>query len=248
MLGKGIELIQTPSVVSMDWVINRFLQEFGISVNKIDLTPEDMARIIAQITIPEFSKYFPNEQYVELNEGNKADQVGYYYLNCQEPVISIARVIGGFRNSSGELYDSTYGFRRTFSGLTMDITQAMNAADVAAITSIPITTRFHPPNLVELYPKNWYHRHTLLVNCMHPIDLHTISWRMSDYFYQLAKCDLMIQLKGIYMRFNRINSLYGEIEMNVEEWTNADDKRKELMDLFRTNSLKRSNRTKWIIG
>jgi hypothetical protein len=27
-----------------------------------------------------------------------------------------------------------------------------------------------------------------------------------------------------------------------------DDKRKELMDLFRTNSLKRSNRTKWIIG
>jgi hypothetical protein len=248
MLGKGIDLIQTPHTVSMDWVINRFLQEFGISVNKIDLTPEEMAKIIAQYTIPEFSKYFPNEQYIELNEHNKADQVGFYYLNCAEPVISVSRVIGGFRNSSGELYDSTYGFRRTFSGLTMDITTAMNAADVAAITSIPITTRFHAPNIVELYPKNWYHRHSVLVNCMHPVDLHTISWRMSDYFYQLAKCDLMIQLKGLYLRFNRINSIYGEIEMNLEEWNNAEDKRKELIELFRTNSLKRSNRTKWIIG
>ena len=248
MLGKGISLIDTPRTVSMDWIINRFLQEFGISVNKIDLTTEDMAQIISRITIPEFSKYFPHDEYVELNESNKADQVGFYFLNTREPIITVNRLIGGLRQSSGELYDSTYGFRRTYSGLTMDITSAMNQADVAAITSIPITCRFHAPNMVELYPKNWYHRHSVLCHCMHPVDLHTISWNMADQFYKLAKYDMMIQLRGIYLRFNQINSIYGSIEMNMEEWNEAESKRTELIESFRTNTMKRANKMKWYIG
>jgi len=45
-----------------------------------------------------------------------------------------------------------------------------------------------------------------------------------------------------------LNTVYKNVGTSSPVVYKEEDKRKDLMDLFRTNSLKRSNRTKWIIG
>jgi len=58
---------------------------------------------------------------------------------------------------------------------------------------------------------------------------------MEESFYELAVLDVEDMLYQVMKHYSNINSVYGNIELKLDEWGNASSERKQLLDEWETN-------------
>ena len=84
--------------------------------------------------------------------------------------------------------------------------------------------------------------------CIHPTHLQTIEMKYFDIFYQLAEYDVKIAIWAVLQNVNDINTAFGTINLALDEFSSAADKRQELLEKFDMNFLREEGRKKlWFV-
>lgn len=225
--------------------ILRFIEKnLGYKFTELELDPDEIMEDIKQYTLRTYSKYFPYITTVDIEtETQKVDdKVNRFLIQPGElEIMSINRLVTG----NMEYVDPTIITRPSFQP---DIFSNISSMDMYSMVRNPITFRFFPPNVIEVYPAvvgmaSAY----LYVNCIHPEHFQTIPNNMEDQFLKLALLDVKMSLYQIRHRFANLTTPYGSIELFIDDLQDAESKRDELLELWRSNSLKNSNRKRLYI-
>lgn len=235
-------------MLSQSSLIQNIELDLGFKFTDLEITHDEIMKIIELRTLPEFSKYFPNQERININ--SERDRVpGYsnrYYIKTEGEVININRVIGGNRGGLGDIIVGNPGPHASMgSGNFLD---RQIAADLASQMN-PNTWTYHHPSMIEFAPNymagNMY---IIVCNVIHSKHLTTVPTNMQDYFIRLASCDVRASLYLIRNRFSNLQTSFGSIELFIDDLSSAKDERLELIELFRMNSSKSPSRKRLWIG
>lgn len=85
------------------------------------------------------------------------------------------------------------------------------------------------------------------VKAMHPKHLRTIPMNMRDQFLRLAFDDVLLSLYPLRHRFDQFTTVYGAIQIFMDQVDGAAADKQELLETWRTNLLTDSKAKKiWI--
>ena len=122
------------------------------------------------------------------------------------------------------------GSVETFNSLMM--TQAN--ANLASISAPPITFKFEPPNLIYLYNiATSYGVIDIEFGIEHAENLSTIPQTAWETFYELALLDVKRFLYNTMKHYSELNTAFGTINLKIDDWSNAESERKDLVEKFK---------------
>ena len=216
----------------------------GTNVRVLPVTDDEVLEVVREETIPTFSKFYPYmcPIYVDpktdtlRNEETKS----VYVMNTQGlEVIGVANVY----RTDGASEDNRYPYYNTNN--IFDIAIANN---YISASQVPETFAFYPPSMIELFPKNFSETKFLVITkCIHLPSFQSIPLSLKDEFFDLATLDVKKMLFPILKQYDSLNTPYGNIDLKINDLEEAESKRDELLDKFRSNFLKEPNRRKiWI--
>ncbi|MDE7089594.1 MAG: hypothetical protein K2O54_05695 [Prevotella sp.] len=106
-----------------------------------------------------------------------------------------------------------------------------NASMHAANMIIPkLTFYYEHPRKVTLFNVLSSQRLVFELALSHDKSLASISPSMEESFFNLAILDVKSMLYETLKHYKDIQTAYGTINLNIDEWANADDVRKALID------------------
>lgn len=224
--------------------ILRFIEKnLGYKFTELELEPDEIIEDIKQFTLPDYSKYFPYIVPVNIDRAEKVDgKVNRFLIDTKGlDIMSVNRIVTG----NMEYVDPSIITRPS---AQTDIFGSILSADVYSMVRNPITFKFFPPNVVEVYPAViGLTTADIYVNCVHPDHFGTIATNMEDQFLQLAVLDVKMSLYQIRHRFANLSTPYGSIELFIDDLQDAESKRDELIEKWSANYLKNANRTRLYI-
>ena len=225
-------------------LIRHIKANLGATVRPLPISDEEIMEVIKEETLPTFSNYYPYYYKVTIYPGSdflrSSEHSSTYVINTNGlEITGISRV---YRD--GSIY-STDRYPYYASNNVFDIAVSNNySSDV----SVPDTFKFHPPALVELFPKyNTTKEFLVECKCVHPDSLVTIPISLKDPFFELSDIDIAIKLFPILKMYDQINTPYGNIDLKINDLEDAKSQRKELLETFKSNFMKEPGRRKiWI--
>jgi hypothetical protein len=93
-----------------------------------------------------------------------------------------------------------------------------------------MTFKYEHPRKVTLYNILASSKVVFELAFMHDKSLASISPTEEESFFQLAILDVQDMLYQTLKHYNNIQTAFGNIDMKLDEWAQADDKRKQLLD------------------
>ncbi len=227
----------TPTIVLR--YLNRMM---GISVQDLEITDDEMMRVVFQESLPTYSKFFPYYFRMLLTKDYVLDskRPNTYKLPNDDnlEIFGIHRI----------WLDNMNQFGGSMLPLVNDPYTSQLLNDYLSATITPVTWDFYAPDILTIRPKIDFSREALVeVKAVHPTHLKTIPINMRDEFLRLCLDDVLISLYPIRHRFNTINSPYGNIEVFTEMVDNAQSDKNDLIERWRENLLRQSNAKRiWI--
>ena len=224
-------------------MVLRYLHRMlGTSLQTIELSDDEIMRVVFQESLPTFSKFFPY-RYKQPLRAN--DSIGGGYTNVYRiPNIDKLEIIGVHR----VWLDNTNQFGGLLLPLINDPFQTQLLNDTLSMTLTPTTFEYEAPNLVTIRPKIYKLGGALIeVKAIHPKHLKTIPMDMRDQFLRLCLDDVLISLYPLRHRFENYSTPYGSLQPFFEMVDNAQNDKNELLESWKENLL-RSGKTKriWI--
>lgn len=111
----------------------------------------------------------------------------------------------------------------------MMMTQA--SANLASIAAPAITFKFSPPNQLHLYNvATAYGEVSIEFGVEHADNLSTIPETAWESFYELALVDIKRFLYNAMKHYNELQTAYGTINLRLDDWSNAESDRKEIVE------------------
>jgi len=107
-------------------------------------------------------------------------------------------------------------------------------ANLASVSAPAITFKFEPPNKLYLY--NMATSYGILdieFALEHALNLSTITKTSWETFYELALLDVKRFLYNSMKHYTEIQTAYGNINLKIDEWSNAESDRKEIIEKMR---------------
>ena len=224
-------------------IIRYIEKNLGYKFTELELSPDEILEDLRMYTLKTYSKYFPYITSVNITDTSKVDgKINKLYLNAEGlEILSINRLITG----NMEYIDPSIVTRPSFQS---DMFSTIASMDMYSMVRNPITFRFFPPNVVELYPAVLGMANACIyVNCVHPDHFGTIPANMEEQFLKLALLDVKISLYQIRHRFSNLETPYGSIELFIDDLQEAESKKDELIEYWRKMSPKQSNRKRLYI-
>ena len=227
----------TPTIVLR--YLNRMM---GISVQDLEITDDEMMRIVFQESLPTYSKFFPYYYRLLLTSDDVLDskRPNTYKMPNDDnlEIFGIHRI----------WLDNMNQFGGSLLPLVNDPYTSQLLNDYLSATITPVTWDFYAPDIITIRPKIEFRRSALVeVKAVHPTHMKTIPVSMRDEFLRLCLDDVLISLYPIRHRFNSINSPYGNIEVFTEMVDNAQSDKQDLLNGWKENLLRQGNAKRiWI--
>jgi hypothetical protein len=212
--------------------INRNL---GAALQELELSEEEMMRVVFQETLPTFSKFFPYKY--RLQVGNAQFVQGS--LNTYEiPNSDNLEIIGIHKVFISNMAQ----FGSTMIPLSYNPFETQIFNDYVSMTVTPVTWTYIPPNQVTVFPKIVNYQTAILeVKAVHPRHMKTVPMNMRDEFLKLTLLDVLVSLYPLRKRFETMTTPYGTLQPFMEMVERSIDDRKELLERFSNLLLKDSN-------
>lgn len=219
---------------------------------------DELLDIIYTETLPTFSNFFPHivESTIDVGHDNRVkDTKDVYYLFDESDnnyfgeditvlgVMELVTIAGrGGATYSG--LDAAYGMN------TMDT--IMNNIAFSGITSLlksgstyglyefiaPNKIRICRGHIDQITNRDKDNGVKCKLYCTHPKNLATIPQTKLEFFYKLAETDVKRILFEELKRYKSIDTTYGEIDLQIDNWEDSDgSRREELIDKMRNSSL-----------
>lgn len=219
--------------------INRML---GNVIHEIELSEEEIIRVVLQESLMTYSKYFPYQYRETITQ---ADCIGGGYDNVfRIPNKDRLEIIGVHR----VWLDHQNQFGGSIMPLVNDpfTTQMLN--DTLSMTMTPVTFEYQAPNLLTIRPKMKYLTNCLVeLKAVHPKHLKTIPISMREQFCRLALDDVLLSLYPLRHRFESFSTPYGSIQPFLDMVDGAASDKEDLINTWKENYLKDAQTKKiWI--
>ena len=223
-------------------VIQYIELNLGASIQVLELSNEDIMSVIETQTLPTYSLFYPNFQYIEVIP--KRDKVpgrfNTFYLRTDLEIIGVSKLLAeNYLGNSGlpmAYYDS-------------DPVNRQMTSDVASMFFQPITYEYETPNIISVYPKtNLVGNFTVQLKTVHPKHLATIPFAMRNEFLKCALLDVRIALYPIRQRFTTINTTFGNLELFMDKLDSASDDKEQLLETWREDFNKSSKKRRMFIA
>jgi hypothetical protein len=212
--------------------INRNL---GAVLQELELTDEEMMRVLFQETLPTYSKYFPYKY--RLTVGN-ADFIQGSLNTYEIPNTDNLEIIGIHKVFISNMAQ----FGSTMIPLSYNPFETQIFNDYVSMTVTPVTWTYIPPNQVTVFPKIVNYQSAILeVKAVHPKHLKTVPMNMREDFLRLALLDVLVSLYPLRKRFETFSTPYGSLQPFMEMVERSIDERRELLERFGNLTLKDSN-------
>lgn len=230
--------------ISTTKILRYIKRNLGASHRPLPISDEDIIDIIQDDTLTTFSNYFPYLYNVEIKATNRVpNRAGVYFIDGDG-----LEILGVFdvKRTHGSPFLEGYAdsYVSAVDGMSHQL-----ITDISSYTQVPTTFEFLPPNMVEVFPKNYFNENMLVtLKCVHPAHLATVPLSMREEFYTLALLDVKIALWQILKNYSGLATAVGNIELKIEDYEAATSERKDLLERWRENYLKDSLRRKIWIG
>ena len=215
-------------------ILMRWLgEQLGISHTYLEVSDDYLFQIIQDDTMKTFSKYFPALFRVTLRPAEMAmtGRTGMYIIPTS--VIPSDDLIGINKILPSTYLPSKDGYLMAF---TSDIFDRQLMADGLSMLALPNTFKFYPPNIVELFPKNFYYNSIFFeFRVRHHKNFFTIPNGLEEEFRKLALIDCKAAIYNIRVNYPEVTTAFGNITLITENFQNAKEERQTLLDKWEEN-------------
>lgn len=239
---------------NMTKLLNKIERRLGTQpLNLPDhLKKDQWADIIREDTLDTFSRYFPHKLLYIIDTKNDISRDGKFYHINEDIFPDDVEVYGvrdltmqnlaKFTDINNGYYDSiynNYGFE--------DIVMGQMNADMNSVYNSGIFVDFIYPNkitidgvtgidLAKRLPKVEVE---LLVK--HANNLSTISPTKMEEFERLAISDIKMFLYNSLKHYNNIETIFANIDLMIDDWSNAESDRDSIIDVFKESYVSAAN-------
>lgn len=229
------------SVSDMITIIKTELGIYGLSL-PIENADEFILKNIRLRTLRTFSTFFPNiiEMEIDLGRLRKISE------NYQESVYELPKEIAGREIMTIEKVDSNSrllggGYGEYLSptlnpgmGTYEDLMMAQANANLLSTLTPPMTFKFVKPNILHLFNMaTVYNSVRITFGLLHSDNFATIPQTSWESFLELAIVDTKKLLYNMLKHYNQIESAYGTVDLKIDDWSNAESDRKEIIERFK---------------
>ena len=213
---------------------------------------ENVIRDILKTSIRTFSRFKPYEKegYEERKNlrspSEEHARQGIYYLPpslTTTPVHSADAYVSSAVNKNGELTTNAFTVGSPFVGFgsyyPQDILNATGTGAAinkyAGVSGTAATSKWLGYNKIQLFnfPDNIVVR--FVVQCDHDMSGETIPESCVESFMELATLDVQRTLYNNLKNMNNVGGAFKEIQLKIDDWSNAESQRKELVDKWTGN-------------
>ena len=232
--------------VTPSTLLRHIKAEIGATTRPLPISDDEVLKVVEEETLPTFSKYYP--YFYPLTVNPVTDEVvaddahaSSYIMDTQGmEVLGVARIY----RTDGMASDARYPYYNTNN--IFDIAVANNYLSLTTVTD---TFAFYPPNLIEIFPKMYGKKSFMVIaKCVHLPSLQSVPIKFKDQLYDLATIDVKKYLYPILKHYDQLNTPFGSIDLKINDLEDAESKRAELLDKFRSMYLKEPERKKIWIG
>jgi hypothetical protein len=230
------------SIIDTTWLLNRARAFIGMNVTgPVDFTDEDILTCLDQETLPTLSIYLPWMYDFKVDVTNDVlDRDGVYMIRTNgERLLGVNRVREGVGAFGAFPYDVT---------LFGDVVDRQLVVDRQSATDLTLTFDFRAPNIIEIFPKGLqYSEFYVECKCVHPTHLRTIPPTAREILRELFLADLAIDVLSVRQYFQNIQSVFGELNLNLDRLQQQAEKRTEIIEKLESKQHKSAHaRRLWI--
>lgn len=207
---------------------------YGIAL-PIDNLDDFILMILQDITLPTFSIYNPFEQrlHVQLADLQKIQKThifeSYLLPDFQERKLLEVRNV---EYDDSSIFPGGYAinvFPYAGFSIAQDVMTGQASADLVSAMLPTLTFHFEYPRTLILY--NCLSSYSLVLTlCFeHDKSFMSIPPTAEESFFKLAILDVKWGLYGLMKHHNNIQTSYANIEMKIDDWQNAVEERKSLL-------------------
>lgn len=221
-------------------LLGKIKRRLGLYFLKLPIDEKDLLDIIDEDTIPAYSIYFPQELKIKITEEDRVPNTVNTFFIDERHVGSGVNII------DIELIHGSYNPVSTAMFRPRDVADIMNLQmhlDLTSAISDPVAYKYYPPNKIEILggrnAMGMFYADVLLT---HNTSLTSIRPSQVPTFTKLALLDVKSFLYNNLKYFDQIETSFGSINLRIDEWSNADSEREDLLSQWNDKYL--SNRTR----
>ena len=231
------------SIIDAAWIVNRARSFLGQNVTgPVDFQDEDILSCLDQETLPTLSIYLP--WLYDFKVDTVADRIGgregvYQIRTNGERLLAVNRVREGVGAFGAFPYDPM---------LFGDVLDRQLVADRQSASELSLTWDFRAPNILELFPKGLQYSEVWVeCKCVHPTHLRTVPPTAREILRELFLADLALDVLSVRQYFQNIQSVFGELSLNLDRLQQQADKRGEIIEKLEAKQHKSAHaRRIWI--
>lgn len=233
-------------------LLNKVKRSLGIQTMKLPFDDEELLQILYEDSLPVFSIYFPRYYRckIDITKLQPADKVEYgfcnrYYLNGKQfeniELIDIEDV--QLVQTPMDLYFDPM-FATGMDAYSI-VANCYQESVMESMLQTPIICKLEPPNILLFDYMNTYLQGLMEFKFLvcHAKDLSTLQYTWREKITELFKLDLEIALYENLKRNDQIDTTFGQLELKIDDWQGAADKRAELIEKWSNEFLSYRERT-----
>ena len=219
---------------TMSSLMKHVKRELGIMAWSLPMDDEELIEIIKDEVLKPFSVFYPREIPVNIDLNNTGySQVTSTYdfdldliLPADAELIAVKKL-----NNSDYLNRGIPSFIHQFNGNMMDMIDYQVTNNLYATIDSPAPTfEFKAPNRLILH--NVYPLYTNSIEVVLFIthtQIETLPLTVMRFFKKLTVITVQKYLYKILERMDKIDTIYGTIDLRIDSWADAENKVEELM-------------------
>lgn len=232
-------------------LLSKLKRRLGIKSLVLPFTDDDLMDIFYEDTLPTFSIYFPARVPFKVDLGlcKSADKVAVPIAGQKSFHLPLPENLNVIEVEDIEFLDERIGTYWVPPLGAMDawdlFASEMEQAKLESMMSIPITHQFLEPDILVLDQPACMYNQAVKLNLLveHSKDLSTLKYSYLDYIMDLFAADAKIALYEDMKHHDKIDTTFNQIDLKIDEWADAKNDRKELIDYWKERFLAHRTRT-----
>lgn len=247
-------------MVSLNGVLDYVKARLGVSHRQLELADEGMIKCILEQSLPEFSIYFPYYCGYSLDTSSEnrvpnSDNMFFIPESIDDfDIMGVQAVMNAGVHASGGMGMDNQAMG-TLTMLGTNPQSAIMAMAGARMSSTMMDASgflneswtWLPPNIIR-FNANIGQDAALILRTTHKKDLTTIPHGAMGWFKELALIDVATDIMSIRRYFSNVQTIFAQIQMDVDYLKDIADRRNDLIERFRKEQLKYAHTRKIYIA
>ena len=238
------------NIITPQLLLKKVKRKLGLRTLPVTYTDDEILDILYEDTLPTFSIYFPTTftmkidlahcKHAPVDTTNRAQRAYFLDLPYGMTVLEVSD-LQYFDGSISDYYAPQFNYGDSFEIFNTQIMQGM----IESMIAVPIVYEFQQPNILIIEEPNGTLPSvvTCTFNIVHSKDLSTIRYTYLDFITELFCIDCKIAFYEEMKRYNNIDTTFNEIDLKIDDWENAKDKREELLEKWENKFLAHRRKT-----